>query len=461
MHLTGPQARLARRWLAGLSLLVAAAAAAIAVALLVTPLQTVSVAGQVIQVGTSGPNLSFSGPGEIDLFGQALPTSLRFTGPVRPRLQLSQISINSQLTTFIQGQRPAGAERRLGASLASGWKHYFTWEIVITGACALVLVGAVAGLRRVPHRTTIKLMVAGLALAEAVNVGAIMITAYSAPTLLHRVHSLNELVGTETTVPKIRPVGRPLRNVQVVVMGDSTAAGAGLAPLPDATDATRACGRSSDSYAADLGAANGWRVLNLACNGATISQGLLGSQTRDGNTLAPQLSVADRAKDASVVIVSVGADDLRWANMVEYCARVPHCDDRATTAYFQQQLASFSKNYLDLLSRLAALPNNPQVVINRYYDPFGTAPGCLSQDGLTSTNLQILVSRLNTLNNVLAKGAAQFGFSAPQPDFSGHQICTPQSYVQGLTAAAPMHPTTAGQLAIALTDQSVLHAPGA
>jgi lysophospholipase L1-like esterase len=275
------------------------------------------------------------------------------------------------------------------------------------------------------------------------------------------VHSLNELVGTETTVPKIRPVGRPLRNVQVVVIGDSTAAGAGLAPPPGATDATRACGRSSDSYAADLAAANGWRVLNLACNGATISQGLLGSQTRDGNTLAPQLSVADRAKDASVVIVSVGADDLRWANMVEYCARVPHCDDRATTAYFQQQLASFSKNYLDLLSRLAVLPNNPQVVINRYYDPFGTEPGCLSQDGLTSTNLQVLVSRLNTLNNVLARGAAQFGFSAPQPDFAGHQLCTPQSYVQGLTDAAPMHPTTAGQLAIALTDQSVLHAPGA
>jgi hypothetical protein len=459
MHLTGQKARLARRWLAGLGLLVVAAAAAIAVALLVTPLQTVSVAGQVIQVGTSGPSLSLSGPGEIDLFGQALPTSLRFTGPVRPRLQLSQISINSQLTTFIQGKHPGGAERLLGATLASGWKHYFVWEIVITGACALILVGAVAGWRRVPYRTTIWLLAAGLLLAEAVNVGAIMVTAYSAPAQLRKVHSLNELVGAETSMPKIHPAGRPLPNVQIGVMGDSTAAGAGLAPLPGATDATRACGRSSDSYAADLGAANGWRVLNLACNGATIRLGLLGSQTRDGNTLAPQLAVAEQARHASVIIVSVGADDLRWANLVEYCARVPHCDDRATTAYFQQQLARFSKDYLDLLSRLAALPNSPQVVINRYYDPFGTQPGCLSQDGLTSSNLQILVSRLNTLNDVLAKGAAQFGFSSPQPDFTGHELCTPQSYVQGLSAPAPIHPTTAGQLAIALTDQAVLHPP--
>jgi lysophospholipase L1-like esterase len=465
MHLTGQRARLARRWLAGLGLLVVTAAAAIAVALLVTPLQTVSVAGQVIQVGATGPSLSFSGSGEVDLFGQALPTSIRFTGPVRPRLQLNQISINSQLTTFIQGRHPGGAERLLGASLASGWKHYFVWEIVIAGACALILVGAVAGWRRLPYRTTVKLLAAGLLLTEAVNVGAIMVTAYSAPTVLRKVHSLNELVGTEAIVPKIHPVGKSLPNVQVVVMGDSTAAGAGLAPLPGATSAGRACGRSSDSYAADLGAANGWRVLNLACNSATISQGLLGSQSRDGHTLPPQLSVAERAKHASIVIVSVGADDLRWSNMVAYCARVPNCGDRATTAYFQQQLAKFSKDYLDLLSRLAALPNQPQVVINRYYDPFGAQPGCLSQDGLTSTNLQILVSRLNTLNEVLAKGAAQFGFSSPQPDFDGHQLCTPQSYVQGLADPAPMHPTAAGQLAIALADQSVLQpstpSPGA
>jgi hypothetical protein len=33
--------------------------------------------------------------------------------------------------------------------------------------------------------------------------------------------------------------------------------------------------------------------------------------------------------------------------------------------------------------------------------------------------------------------------------------------VQGLGAAAPFHPTAAGQLAIALADQAVLTQPGA
>jgi lysophospholipase L1-like esterase len=461
MLLTGRLARLARRWLAGLVLFILLAGASIAIALKVTPQQTITVAGQVIQVGASAPNLSWSGPGEVDLFGQSLPTDVQFTGPVRPRLQLSQITINSELTTFIQGDHPGGAERVLGAQLADGWKRYFIWETVVAGAGALILVGAFAGWRRTSARTTLKLLAAGLLVAETFNLGAIMITAYSAPTRLRQVHSLNELVGTETHLPRIHPAGRQLPGVKVVVMGDSTAAGAGLAPLPGASDTSRACGRSSDSYAADLSVANDWRVLNLACNGATINRGLLGSQTHEGHLLQPQLAEAERAGSASVIIVSVGADDLGWSTMVRYCSVTPRCDDRATTAYFQQQLASFSKDYLDLLSRLAALPSHPQVIINRYYNPFGPEPGCLSQAGLSATNLKTLTSRLATLNNVLAKGAAQFSFSSPQPDFSGHQLCTPQPYVQGLDAAAPFHPTVLGQLEIALADQAALHQPTA
>src|SRR5579863_8488905 len=319
MGTTGGTSRPARwaasalRWLAGLVLLVVLAAGAIAVALQVTPMQTVTVAGQVIQVGATAPSLSLSGPGEVDLFGQSLPTNLRFTGPVRPRLQLSQISINGELTTFVEGTHGAGAERILGARLADGWKRYFVWETAVTGVGMLILVGALAGWRRVPHRTTVKLLGAGLVIAEALNVGAIMATTYTAPALLRQVHSLNELVGSQDRPQRIDPAGRPLRRVQAVVIGDSTAAGAGLAPVPGASGAARACGRSADSYAADLSGVNGWKVLNLACDSATITKGLLGPQVRGGVTLPPQLAEAERATRASVIIVSVGADDLNWA----------------------------------------------------------------------------------------------------------------------------------------------------
>src|SRR5262249_51244193 len=153
-----------------------------------------------------------------------------------------------------------------------------------------------------------------------------------------------------------------------------------------------------DSYAADLSAADNWRVLNLACNGATIDSGLLGPQDHDGRRLPPQLAVAEQAGHASLIIVSVGADDLNWSAELHYCSITPRCNARAPTPSFQQQPAPSSKNYLDLLSTLAALPSPPQVIITRYYDPFGPQPTCLGQAGLSVTNLQTLASRLAALN---------------------------------------------------------------
>ena len=443
-------------WLAWLGVLLLVAVAAIAVALRVTPLQTVNVAGQVITVGATAPTLSLSGPGEIDLFGQSLPTNLHFLGPVRPRLQLAQITINSELTNFVRGAHPAGAARVLGNILADGWIRYFAWETVICGLGALLLIGAVAGWRRLPHRTTIKLLATGLVVTEAINLGAIMITAYQAPGSLRQVHSLNQLVGSEPPVSDVTKTAPVRPGVQVAVIGDSTAAGAGLPPMPHSTRADLACGRSTDSYAEDLARADNWNVLNLACDSATISSGLLGPQGRGGQMVPAQFDELQQARSASVVIVSIGADDLGWSAMVQYCAVAPNCDDRASAAYFQQQLASFSKNYLQLLSQLATLPAHPRVLINRYYDPFGPSVSCLSQAGFTTAKLRTLTSRLNTLNAVLARGAADFGFSSTQPDFAGHQMCTQQPFVQGLQGTAPFHPTTLGQFAIALTDQAAL-----
>jgi hypothetical protein len=400
--------RLPRRltWLlacaAGLALV---AAVAVGVALLVTPMQTVTVAGQVIKVGTTSPRLSLSGPGEVDLFGQNLPTVVRFTGPVRPRLALTQITIDSELANFAQGSSPGSATHLLGARLNDGWTRYFAWEAGLAGLTALILTGAVAGWRRLP---------AG---------------------------------------PTARPL---LPGVQAVVIGDSTAAGAGLSLVADASHIDRACGRSSDSYAEDLAGANGWRVMNLACNAATISHGLLGPEHRHGLLVPAQLGATVRAQDASVVIVSVGADDLKWSAIVEFCAAAPRCNDRASTAYFQQKLAAFSKDYFQLLTELANLHGRPRVIINLYYDPFGNDLKCIAGRGLTAAKVAILRSRLVTLNKVLSTGAAEFGYASVQPSFAGHQLCAPQPYVQGAGDLAPFHPTELGQLAIALADQVAL-----
>ena len=432
------------------------AVVAIGVALLVTPMQTVTVAGQVIKVGATEPRLSVSGPGEVDLFGQSLPTVLDFAGPVRPRLALTQITIDSELANFAQDASPRSATQVLGDRLSDGWTRYFGWEAAIAGLIALILAGAVAGWRRLSAEATAWLLVASLVATQLVNLGSIVLAANSARAALGQVKSLNQLVGSDPAPLLARPAGPLLPGVRAVVIGDSTASGAGLPLLPDPSRLDRACGRSTDSYAEDLARANSWQVMNLACNSATIRHGLLGAQRKFGMTVPAQLGATMRAQNASVVIVSVGADDLQWSAIVGYCAAAPRCNDRATTAFFQQKLAAFSKNYFQLLSQLAALPGRPQVIVNGYYDPFGRDLACLAARGLTGAKVAILSSRLATLNKVLATGAAESGYLSVQPSFAGHQLCAPQPYVQGLSDTAPFHPTELGQLAIALADQVAL-----
>ena len=437
--------------------LLVVAAIAVAVAIRATPMQTVDVAGQIITVGTTAPSWSLSGPGEVDLFGQSLPTTLQFPGPVRPRLALAEITINSELTNFVRGAKPAGPARGTRTGQQAGGRVETLFRLGDhdrragrTGPARRG--GRLAAAAARHHHQAAR---GGLVITEAINVGAIVVSAARAPGLLRQVSSLNQLVGSEPP-PPVHRKGRPLPQVQAVVMGDSTAAGEGLPAATGSSRLSRACGRSQDSYAQDLAAVNGWRVLNLACSNATIARGLLGPQDRHGKIISPQLASAERARNASVIIVNIGANDLGWAAMVGYCEVAPRCDDKATTAYFQQRLASFSKNYLQLLSQPATMPGHPRVIINQYYDPFGPQQGCLHSARLTPAKLATLTSRLVTLNAVLAKGATDFGFLSPQPDFAGHQLCTSQPYVQSYGDPAPFHPTALGQLAIALTDQAVL-----
>ncbi len=438
-------------------LVVAVAGASIALALRLTPMQSVRALGETVDVGVTAPSASLSGPGELDLFGQSFPTVPDFTGPVRPRLELAQITIDREVRTLVQprqgGRSPVTF---LGEQLTAGWMRFFLWEALITAVCAVVLLGAIAGWRRLSVRTSVLMVTLGLLFTEGINLGLVMVSAYSAPSVLRHVSSLEALVGTYAPIPKPAPSGAPLPGVQVVVMGDSTAAGTGNPPITNATAVDSACGRSVDSYGADLAVVNGWNVLNLACSGATITHGILGPQTVGGQVVPPQFGVAEQARHASVVIVSVGADDLDWDALVRLCASQPSCDDNASTALFQQLLAVFTPSYDQLLRALAALPSHPAVIVNLYYQPFDPELRCLDRVGLTGPKEQVLRSRLSTLNQVLAQGASTFGFIAVQPRFTGHQLCSAQPYVQGLHDPAPFHPTASGELAIALADERAL-----
>ena len=137
-------------------------AGSIWLALQVAPLQTVSAAGQTAQVGAAVPSFSLSGPGELDLFGQVMPTKPQFNGPIRPLLKLTHITINPQVSQLLRSDSPRTLELNLSQQLAQGWTRYFEWETLIAAGFAAVALIAVAGVRRQSHRKMAKTVVAGL-----------------------------------------------------------------------------------------------------------------------------------------------------------------------------------------------------------------------------------------------------------------------------------------------------------
>ena len=379
-------------------------------------MQTVSAAGQTAQVGAAIPSLSWSGPGELDLFGQVIPTKPQFEGPIRPLLQLTHITIDPQVAQLLRSDNPRKLKLSLSQQLAQGWTRYFVWETLIAAGFAVVALLAVAGVRRQSHLTMLKTVGAGLAVVCAVNIGGVLLTASSTPRVLRSVKTLDDLVGTDPLQAAPGPVARPLPGVQAVVIGDSTAAAVGNPAVANASALDRACGRSSESYAADLAAVNNWNVLNLACSSATIQNGLLGVQVLDdGQVAPPQLAEAERATHAKVIIVSVGADDVEWSIMTRLCVASAVCNDKVSSAYFSQLLSAFTRSYYQLLGDLADLPGSPAVLVNEYYSPFGPNIGCLARYGLTAAKEKVLLARLGQLNTVLAAGRADLRVRGGRP----------------------------------------------
>jgi lysophospholipase L1-like esterase len=476
-------------------LLLVLAVSALVVALAVTPPVSVSAFGQTVDVGAVAPSLRLSGPGEADLFGEGpLATVQHFAGPIRPLIVWQRFNRNDDAARFIQstsvnGRRTVsiGAED-VGRALEDGWSSYFSRLVLAAGVAGgliyLVALGVATLLPapKAPRRRRHRLTSLGASVAASVLVaaGCTGLTVAGAAQQLNAIKSLADLVGTVNVAPVPLRIGTERKDIDAVVIGDSTAAGLGNEPLAKPSAADKTCQRSSDSYALALQATSSYRVLNLACSSATINEGLLGPQTKSGVDLPPQLGVLQSITSASVVIVSIGANDVGYTDFLRYCYGLSACNDAATESLFQSRLDTFKVQYTQLLQQLGDLQSRPTVIVNLYYEPLGSSFDCAAlrdptanasappgygfgpdkgqndQADKIAQKIDPLKSQLSRLNAVLSEGAAAFGDLAVQPHFDGHELCTAQPWVQGMNDPAPFHPTAAGELAIAAADQPLL-----
>jgi lysophospholipase L1-like esterase len=474
------------------------------VALVLTPPVTVTVLGQELQVGAVRPSVSsgLSGPGVAELFGEGpIQTVQRFSGPIRPRIVWTRFSADAAASAFIQTPAPDGRRTltldttAIGHALARGWLTFLGRLVVIAaivGAlaylAAVTVLGVVRGAvwRQRHAQRPLRPLLTSAGLTAVLMLGASALTVASARDQLSGVSTLADLTGTAPLVTAPSPVGPVRTEVQVAVIGDSTAAGVGNAPLPNPTDADIACGRSRDAYAQVLASATGWRVENLACASATITAGLLGVQPRRPVSPPAQVGVLKSIASLRAVVVSIGANDIGWSDFLRYCYGLSRCDDRATEQLVRNRLDTFRLHYAQLLQQLADLPTRPAIMVIGYYDPFGDrfdcsalsdpaapldlpvgygfAPDSEEQDPSVKVHRKIepLRSVLAQLNEVLAQGAAAFGFTSVVPAFTGHELCSDQPWVQGMSDPFPFHPRAAGELALAaaVLPQLITGMPG-
>lgn len=234
-----------------------------------------------------------------------------------------------------------------------------------------------------------------------------------------------------------------------VALGDSVAAGIGLPNFSDSS----ACDRTLEAYPNKLANSLHYKLLSVACSGATTQDGLLSSQSVNQLALPAQLSAALKADKPKLISLTIGANDANWTTYIQKCY-TQVCGSEADTAAVQQNVNLAMTNLNTALSRIKdAYPSGPPtVIVTGYYRLFPVAKvlNCPELTGIDTAELSWIGWLQDSIDTSLQTAASQQSFVKFVPlSFVGHELCTADPWVQGLSGKAPFHPTSAGQSAIA------------
>lgn len=461
------------RWASGaLALFLIISATSVLFASAVTPSKSIDTLGQHFTLQAATPDWSLSGHGEITVNTGTpqtfylLPT--KYYGPVRVHLSVDAPFQGSNLLN------KAAIDHRLppdvGAAFEAGFRSWLINFIAIALLTSLAL-GASAAfvlllIKSDRRGAAIWLVVRSVAAtASCLVVVSALFVAGSAS--IANAKSLDELVGHSTLhLQAPRASGPDIKGYDAVSIGDSRSATQGGKPLKNASKEDSDCRRSSDSLAAQIGRIQNWRVLNLSCSSATIAEGLMGPQSRGGQSLPAQVSVVKKMTNIKAVFVTIGPNDLWWSRAIGLCYLADVCNDNLTTPDYQALLEKFKWNYHDLLTQLQGLTNGPNgsrptIVINGSYDVLEPGDSCAATKGLTQDKIAMLASRNADLNKALQDGANLFGFKFVVPHLKtlcDNLATTPGAEIRSPTDPDAFHPTDIGVMVMAMTDALALAA---
>lgn len=267
------------------------------------------------------------------------------------------------------------------------------------------------------------------------------IAVFSALTLLL---ALTPIGGTQEETLTIVP-----KAGTYISIGDSVAAGVGLSDYADAS----ACNRTQQSYPVVVANQLNYEHINVACGGATILDGLIGSQVVNKLALQPQMDTLKEVQAPNLVTLTIGANDIDWVALMANCY-AGDCNSASSRDRIATSLSSLSSNLGNVLNLISELNYDDQtrVLVTGYYDLFSPDPleGCRELTGLTNDELEWIGDVQDSLNRVI-KAAADTNDVVDyiELNLDDHGLCSENPWVQGLGAPTPFHPTESGQAELA------------
>lgn len=264
-------------------------------------------------------------------------------------------------------------------------------------------------------------------------------------------------------------------------------------------------------------------LASFACTGASYDNGIIAERAYGGQIYRPaefgdwatQTNLNpqyDQAKP-DVVLLTLGADDVDFVAIVEYCAGLGSTVEERSLAAAEDPRAAAREQLLPVLRRLAEEPKEripelessyctqanpgetiqklfwdrlpqieqnfqslvtaiqergrkdgkvPHIVWTTYYDPLpqpDQSDWCLDVADLERDELDYLISLLETLNQRIRKavgGMKGVSIADISQVMAGHEWCTEEPWAYGASvlllnvdSQAPFHPTPEGQQAIA------------
>ena len=231
-----------------------------------------------------------------------------------------------------------------------------------------------------------------------------------------------------------------------VALGDSYAAGEGLAPYIEGTDTPPAgddCHRSqTQSYVEAVAAAvNATRVMFVACSGAQTANIFQSEQRSGAGVQAPQglLDATTR-----LVTISIGGNDMEFSNVVAFCIKTTHCNTAEYTpndqpahgtsaplgSWAAYQLDRLHGRLHDVFAEIHQRAPQARVLVVGYPHLFGDTPShdsaCQQLYSLVDSDKRSSLNGLaDALNATIQLAAQETGaqYVDVASFFKGHEPC--------------------------------------